>query len=620
MFNRRIDKLQNTILFDSLNLLKRSDKRLLIIITVSQIIVNLLDLLGIGLIGILSALSVQGIESQHPGNRVSLVLRTLHLDHISFRAEVAYLAIGATVIFISKTILSMIFTKKIFNYLSKKGAEISAELISKILSQDLVDLQKRTAQEILYIVSSGVNSIVIGIIGTMITVLSDFTILLIISTSLFIVDPVIALSTVALFASVAFVLHYFLQVRAREIGIESNKLAVQNNEKILEVLNSYRESVVHDRRDYYVNEISVLRFALASLTAESSFLPYISKYIIESASILGILALGGYEFGTKNAVYAFSILAVFMAATSRIGPAALRIQQGLLTIRSSGGAAASTFELIEGLKNDYSRREYPHQANSQPRINPSFEHKDFAPKIFLENVCFSYSESSKFSMKDISLIINEGERVAIVGPSGGGKTTLIDLILGVLEPQSGIVTISGCNPREAFKIWPGAISYVPQNVNVVSGTVRHNVALGYPLDFAHDERIFEALKLAELTSTIDNIPEKLDFNVGENGHKFSGGQRQRLGIARALFTSPKFLVLDEATSALDGITEAAISKAIENLTEHTTVLIVAHRLSTAKKANKVVYIENGRILAIGSFEHVRRTVLDFEKQASLMGI
>jgi ABC-type multidrug transport system fused ATPase/permease subunit len=210
--------------------------------------------------------------------------------------------------------------------------------------------------------------------------------------------------------------------------------------------------------------------------------------------------------------------------------------------------------------------------------------------------------------------------VAIVGPSGAGKTTLIDLILGVLEPDSGDIYISGLAPSEAVKKWPGALSYVPQDVFISNGTFVSNIKLGFPVDSGSDQLVENALEIAQLTDVIAGFPDGLNSRVGHGGISLSGGQRQRLGIARALFTKPKLLVLDEATSALDGGTEASISSAISALKREVTVIVIAHRLSTIRDADTVVYLEEGRVIAIGTFEEVRKAAPNFDRQASLMGL
>jgi len=218
------------------------------------------------------------------------------------------------------------------------------------------------------------------------------------------------------------------------------------------------------------------------------------------------------------------------------------------------------------------------------------------------------------------LTIGSGKSIAIVGPSGAGKTSIVDVLLGVLNPDEGKISISNLSPLAAVAKWPGAVSYVPQDVTISNGTIRQNVALGYPEDVASDELVSEAIRIAQLTDFVASLPNGLDTHVGERGTKISGGQRQRLGIARAMFTKPKLLVLDEATSSLDGQTESDISDAIHNLKGTVTVVMIAHRLSTVRNADTVIYMDQGKILAQGTFEEVRNSIPDFDNQARLMGL
>lgn len=247
-------------------------------------------------------------------------------------------------------------------------------------------------------------------------------------------------------------------------------------------------------------------------------------------------------------------------------------------------------------------------------------HVGFESEIRIANASLTYPNSPTPAISDISLIIPSGASVAFVGPSGAGKTTIIDVLLGVLNPDQGNVLISGLPPLLAVAKWPGAVSYVPQDVVIAAGTIRENVALGYPPEVATDELVMSALKVAHLDKFVAELPQGLETEVGERGAKISGGQRQRLGIARAMFTRPHLLVLDEATSALDGETEASITQAIHELRGSTTVVMIAHRLSTVRNADIVVYLSGGNIIAKGTFDEVRNIVPDFDRQAKLMGL
>jgi ABC-type multidrug transport system fused ATPase/permease subunit len=403
-----------------------------------------------------------------------------------------------------------------------------------------------------------------------------------------------------------------MQVRAVRLGEAQRHLSIESSEKTLEVLNSYREIVVRNRRNFYSRELGSIRFKLADVNAERAFMPNISKYVIEITVLLGSLGIAALQFAVNDASRAIAVLAVFMAASTRISPAILRLQQGAINIKSSIGSAGPTLELIEELQ------ELTPGSEKVDVLN--FEHTGFTGEIELKNITLTYPTKELPAVKDVSLKIKQGQVVSFVGPSGAGKTTIIDVILGVLEPDSGFVQIQGHAPLSAIKLWPGAIGYVPQDVMISNGTIRQNVCLGYSINEVSDRDIWQALEVAQLAEFIKDLPEGLDTPVGDRGTKLSGGQRQRLGIARAMFTKPKLLVLDEATSSLDGTTEANISEAVHSLKGGVTIVLIAHRLSTVKESDVIHYMANGNLEMSGTFEELRKSIPEFDKQAQLMGM
>ncbi|MBI3429132.1 MAG: ABC transporter ATP-binding protein [Actinobacteria bacterium] len=596
----------------TLRVLSRSDQRKLIAVAVLQILMGGLDLLGVVAVGLLGALSVTGLQSRQPGDRVSFALRLLHISDSSFQSQATILGISAVVLLVGRTMLSIFFTRRVMFFLSRRGAKISANLISRLLAQPLLIVQARTTQEILYAVTSGVVVITLQILATAVVLISDLSLLLVMAIGLLIIDPTTALATFIVFSMIGFLLYRLMHVRAGMLGKRNSELSILSNEKIVEVFGSYRESVVRNRRDYYAREIGKLRFDLADTSAEINFMPYVSKYVIETTVVLGALLVGAAQFILQDASHAVATLAIFLAAGTRIAPAVLRVQQGSITIRGSLGQAGPTLALIDALG------DAPMIENVDDVVD--VVHEGFISKIIVEGVELTYPKKSLPAISNITLTIPTGSSVAIVGPSGAGKTTLIDVLLGVLVPDQGSVLISGVLPLAAVANWPGAISYVPQDVMISAGTVRENVALGYPPEAATDELVMSALKIAHLDKFVAGLPQGLNTQVGERGAKISGGQRQRLGIARAMFTKPHLLVLDEATSSLDGETEASISSAIHEMRGSTTVVMIAHRLSTVRNADIVVYLSAGKIMAKGTFEEVRNLVPDFDRQAKLMGL
>lgn len=609
---RRQERWRKSTFGRAVQVLSPKDQQKVLAVVVLQICIGVLDLLGVIAIGLLGALSVTGLQSDLPGNRVSSALNFLHLSQSSFQNQALILGIGAVALLVGRTLISIFFTRRILFFMSNRGAQISATLVARLLSQTLITIQSRTSQETLFAVTRGVEFVTLQILAPAIILVSDIALLFIMAIGIFSIDPLTAVGTFFVFFLIGFLLYRFMHVRVGILGARSSELNIVSNEKIVEVFSSYRESVVRNRRDYYAREIGTYRFALARTSAEMNFLPYVSKYVIETSVILGALVIGAAQFLMQDASHAVATLAIFLAAGTRIAPAVLRVQQGSLLIRGSIGQAKPTLDLIEALGNA------PLLVNNDDTVD--IMHEGFVSNLKVEGVSFTYPDKTARAISNITLTIPTGKSVAFVGSSGAGKTTIIDVLLGVLIPDEGSVQISGLPPQFAVSKWPGAISYVPQDIVIAAGTIRENVALGYPLAEATDELVMGALKIAQLEKFVTGLPEGIDTQVGERGTKISGGQRQRLGIARAMFTRPQLLVLDEATSSLDGETEAGIAQAIHALRGSTTVLMIAHRLSTVRNADIVVYMDKGKVLATGAFAEVRASVPDFDRQAKLMGL
>jgi ABC-type multidrug transport system fused ATPase/permease subunit len=597
----------------ALKMLSKSDQRKILMVLAVNMTLSLLDFIGIALVGLLTAITVQGIGSQSQSIMVNNFLSIFNLDNLTFQMQVAIIGISASMLFVFKSMSAMYLTKRIYFLLSHKCATISSNVSSLVFKQELNEILKRSSQETLFAMSSGVNSLFMGILASCINIVTDISMLIVIIIGVFIIDPFTSFIVLSFFSFIGFILYKKLEVRARILGEITRDLNISNSEKVLDVLATYRELLVHNRRGYYVEIIKKIRTELADVTAESMFQPYIGKYLIEMTMILSGVIFASYQYSVHDALEATTILGVFVAATFRVAPAILRIQQGFLGIKNNMGSSDSTIEMIQDLvkvdqEDDYVNIDFY-----------DFNHVGFQQSISLENLEFKYSNDSSFILKYKAYRFKSHAITAITGPSGVGKSTLVDLILGVNQPKQGTIKISGLSPRDAFKKWPGAVSYVPQNVAMIKGTIRENISIGFTGKFFSDEILWKVLERAQLKEFVETLPRKLEADLLEIGSNLSGGQRQRLGIARALVTNPKILILDEATSALDGGTENEIISTLKSLTDSVTIILVAHRFSTIRAADELVYIENGEKIISGNFDKIRKESDSFNRVFNLAG-
>lgn len=591
----------------------RSDRKKLILITIITFLISLLDLAAVALAGVIGALAVRGIQDQNAGDRVQTLMGTLNLDQFELKTQILLLSVAALCLLTSRSFLSYYFTRKIFVYMSSSANKVTEELLEKLLDCDVTMVQKRSVQENLYAITIGANNLMLGILGSVISISTDLVLFIILFIGMFIVDPWIAASALAVFASLALLLYKGLEKRASTLGRKFGRLNVAGNEKITELLSSFREITVRQSAAFYIKKIVENRQDLIYGMAQMRVMPLVSKYVLEIALLVLVVFITYIQFTFNDTSRAIGNLAVFMAASTRITPAVLRVQQNLLSMKNAIGSSQSTLSLISDLE-----RLDTDKQSVIPSFNRSINH--IVPEISLNSVFFKYPGKDAWVLENISVEIPANSFVGIVGRSGAGKSTLVDLILGLLSPEKGEILLSGVPPRQAVKQFPRQVAYVPQNVFMHKGTILENVLAGISLDDVDKLWLDEIFDLTGLTETIRQMPEGENTEVQDRGISLSGGQKQRIGIARALVTKPALLILDEATSSLDAVSEDFISRAITKLQASTTVVVVAHRLSTIRLADSLVYLQDGKLVAQANFTKLRELVPDFDKQATLMGI
>jgi ABC-type multidrug transport system fused ATPase/permease subunit len=593
-------------------LLEKRDRFKLFLVLIVNTFLAFLDLFGVALIGITSAILIRGLQGLTAGDQVSRFLELLNLNGLPQQRLLILLGGSAIFFFILKTVLSVYFLRRTLRYMSVRNAQISSSLVSKMLNRPVEKIFSKPIQHQIYNVTGGVERLVGGAVTNLVVIASDLVLLLVILVGLMLVDPITSIGTFIVFTGIAFLLYFLLHKRVSILNIKAAYQYIYFDQKISEGINSFRDLFIRGGREFYVNEIRKTKMQLAGYDAELKFIPNISKFTIEITVILGVALISGIQFYLFDSNRAIAVISVFLAASTRIAPAIIRLQQNVITVKASLSAAKPTFDLIDELNGI----EELDGIETVIDVN----HLNFLPKVKLDNLKFTYTGAMDDTIQGISLEISEGKFIALVGPSGGGKSTLIDLILGLLAPSSGSISISGLTPVDAIKKWPGSIGYVPQDVFIENSTVKENICLGFNPESVSDDLVWQALEIADLSDFVKGLEGQLSYRISDAGKNLSGGQRQRLGIARALLTKPKIVIFDEATSALDAETENRVSESILKLTGECTVIFIAHRLSVVRSADMIYYIDKGKIVSQGSFEELRKLNADFNNQANFMGI
>jgi ABC-type multidrug transport system fused ATPase/permease subunit len=591
-------------------LLSNSDKNRIYLIFMLQIALAIIDLLGLAVIGLLASLTATGIVNQNPRGLTFELIKFLNLESLRLNVQILIFSFFALSFFTFKSISSIYLNRKIIFFMGRKSAEISSDLLLKLIGQPLQHLQKYSVQETIYLTTSGLNRLFNAVITNSMSLIVDIFLIILMIGGVIFIDPIIGAISLVLFVVIGVSLHFVFRFRAKKLGILETEKSIRLNQMTHEILNAYRELLVRNRRFYYANAIGQERISLSNISSRLSFLPFVGKYVMEIGLLFGVFIVALLQFTSQDLIRSVSVLALFLAASTRIAPAVLRVQQNLLILRSNMSGALSTVELIESTDRTTALLFVGNVIK--------YSHKGFIPKVTVDNINFTYPTRNIPAIKSATFEVESGEFVAIIGPSGSGKSTLVDLILGVLTPSSGCISIGNNKPLDAIRKWPGAIAYVPQNSFIIQGSIRENITLGFPNDKSNDEKIWEALEVAQLANFVKSLPLSLDNYVGDGGVLLSGGQRQRLGIARSLLTKPKFLILDESTSSLDMLTESELLKSILSDKYEMTVISIAHRLSTVKQASKIIYISDGEILCIGTFDEIRKKIPYFENQLKIL--
>jgi ATP-binding cassette, subfamily B, bacterial PglK len=570
-------------------LLNGKNKAELVTIVLLMLIMAVLEVLGIG--SVIPFLTVLGDpDSMHQNPYLDLIF-----NYLSFESKglfIWFLGLSSVFFLILGTIFKMLTYYRLHMFANMQRHEIGKKLLKRYLSYDYEFFLRKNSSEISKIILSEVDQVVGTVLIPSLMIVINVFVSIFIALFIIYIDPALAISTLVIFGTLYLIIFSSLVGKLSYIG---RQRTVENSKRfktISEVIGGVKDIKLYGKEKEYLKgfETSSLNFAkYAALNKIYATLPqYLVESIIFIVIIISALLFFNSEGASLNVV--LPMLGVYTMSIFKIKPAISNIYSSLSSIKFGENALD---RLLNEFNND-SKLDVNSKSN-KIESNSLF----FNNNLQFDNVRFKYDQAKMYTLKDISLIIKKNTNIGIVGVSGSGKSTLIDLMLGLLKPTSGHITIDGCNlTNENIRNWQDMVGYVPQNIYLTDDSIANNIAFGVSTSKIDMEHVKYVAKLSQIDDFIINLNDGYDTVIGERGARISGGQRQRLGIARALYQNPAILVMDEATSALDEETERKLIESIYTMKGNKTIIMIAHRLSTIDICDSVYKIESGSISKI----------------------
>lgn len=487
--------------------------------------------------------------------------------------------------YLIKTFYIIMQNNIIYKFIYFGHKELSCKVMNSYLEQDYFFHVKNNSADLIRNVYNDTNMFYVAVLNV-IQLMSELCTITAIGVYLFVKDGMLTLGIGVIVGSFTFFFMRFYKNRLKHMGEEYRRLYAGIVKCMQQSFGGIKEIKIANREKFFGDEFDSINYDLAKNQKDNALLNSIPKPVMEAACIgsLMIIVIIKAAAGDISAAFA-TTLGVFAMGAMRLLPSVNKISSYISTLLYSRAFVESVFTERQRMLTIAKRKS---EENTISEIT-------FDKNISVEELSFAYDEGEENVIDDVSFEIWKNTSVAFIGPSGAGKTTMVDIMLGVLKPQKGAVKVDGSNIADCMDAWHKKVGYIPQNIYLMDESLRKNIAFGVPEDEIDDEKVWKVLREAQLESVVKEMDEGLDTVIGEMGVRLSGGQRQRIGIARALYRDPEILVLDEATSALDTETEKAVMEAIDSLHGRMTLIIIAHRLSTIKNCDVVYEVKEGKV-------------------------
>jgi ABC-type multidrug transport system fused ATPase/permease subunit len=573
-------------------ILSKKQKWQFLVLLIGMIIGAFLELFGISiLLPIIDLISAD--ETTMPSVissnfLLSILFQIFNLSASDTKTLFVTVIVFVMLVYVFKALYSIGLNALSSAFVNKFRQEISTKLFKTYLLQPYDFHLYRNTSDLLrsatYDASNFVSALTI-----LLSILSDSIFCLALTIYLFVVDWKITLIVLVVIGGVSAVLLWSVKRKVYGYGRQSWVLNAESNKAILESLGGIKETIVSGREGYFIDHYDSIQKDTARVSFKNAFLSIIPRVVIEAVGMISILvALLIYVLtGATNAAI-LSTFSLFVVAIVKLLPYVSRFNGEINGFRFTMKSIHNVYDDLQLVNSSVNLRSLEAAKAQMP----------FSSSILMQDVSFTYKGGSKPVLDSVSCSIKKGESTAFCGMSGAGKTTTVDLLLGLLSPSSGSILCDKTPISSDLKAWHKNISYIPQEIFLVDDTIRNNVAFGIDPSLVNNDEVWKALDAAQLGDFVRSLPKQLDSQIGEKGVRLSGGQRQRIGIARALFRNTQIIVFDEATSALDYQTEGEILKTVNGLRGSKTLIIITHRLNTIQNCDRIYEIKDGKMTCI----------------------
>ena len=572
---------------------------------------SLFDLLGVMAIGVVAASIALFLTEGSDPNR-TLVFAGFEIPAANITSLPVYAGLVLT-LFLSKSLFAVILARKSAMFLAAIDARAAKAVASQLYGSGLATAQGKSREEAIFAIQAGSSSAFSGVLNAVSTAVSEVVLFVLISVGFFLVDLLATFYILIYFLTLALLINYALGRRIKLYGATTVKSSVKTTSVIADLLAVFREVSTTGEKHNFFDRIYSAKLDASRSAAIQSHLSALPRYIIESALLLGFAALILFQVSSEDIVQTATTLSVFLAGGFRLTAAIVPLQTSFLGLKGNLPRATTALEVLEQAGYEIPNRDSKNRA-SIPLLASE------AIGIRLQDISFSHSNSKSPAVVNVSMSIEPGSKVAIIGESGAGKSTIADLICGIITPDLGQVLLTSGDKTYSPNDFYGQIGYVPQRPNLISGDIASNVALGVKPEDIDLRNVELALRQAHLWDLVAALPDQLRTDVGNLRDNLSGGEIQRIGLARALYTEPKLLVMDEATSSLDASSEHEVSKVLNALKGKTTLVVIAHRLNTVQNSDKVFLMDSGNLVDVGTFSELVARNPNLEKTVNLLRI